>query len=287
MNKLKVGNIITMSSNKEAFESEFRRTANIGLNCVQIASWYTSDRDEDMLNFVKDMLKKYSLELTSLWVGWTPIAPNGGWNYTMGPQILGLVPHEYREHRLAELRQSVNFAKRLDITDIVTHVGYLPENPNDSNYTGVVIALKILCEDLKRNGMYFDFETGQETPVTVLRAIEDIGMNNCGVNFDPSNLITYGKANPCDAMDILGKYVRGIHVKDGLYPTGGYVKGIQTRIGEGKVNWPRLMGLLNEYKYTGPYIIEREIPPGDEQLADIRDAKEFIEKEYAKYNWDF
>ena len=41
-------------------------------------------------------------------------------------------------------------------------------------------------------------------------------MDNQGVNFDLANLILYGKANPLDAIELLGPYVQGIHAKDGL-----------------------------------------------------------------------
>jgi hypothetical protein len=32
-------------------------------------------------------------------------------------------------------------------------------------------------------------------------------------------LILYGKANPVDAIELLGPNVQGIHAKDGLWPT--------------------------------------------------------------------
>src|SRR5882762_9845046 len=65
----------------------------------------------------------------------------------------------------------------------------------------------------------FRYETGQETPITLVRAIQDVGLDNQGVNFDLANLILYGKANPVDAIELLGPYVQGIHAKDGLWPT--------------------------------------------------------------------
>jgi sugar phosphate isomerase/epimerase len=50
-------------------------------------------------------------------------------------------------------------------------------------------------------------ETGQETPTTMLRAIRDVNKPNLGVGLDTANLILYGKANPVDAVDIIGPYV--------------------------------------------------------------------------------
>ena len=39
------------------------------------------------------------------------------------------------------------------------------------------------------------------------------------MNFDAANLVLYGKANPVDAVDLLGPYIQGVHAKDGIYPT--------------------------------------------------------------------
>lgn len=58
------------------------------------------------------------------------------------------------------------------------------------------------------------------------RAMQDIeksvGEGCVGVNLDPANLLMYGKANPVDALEVFGEYVRGVHGKDGKYPTDGH-----------------------------------------------------------------
>ena len=137
-------------------------------------------------------------------------------------------------------------------------------------------ALKVLAGHCKVNGQHFLFETGQETPTTLLRAIEDIGTGNLGINLDPANLILYGKANPVDALDVIGKYVMDIHAKDGLYPTNGRQLGVETPLGEGKVNFPALVARLKELGYDGTFTIEREIS-GEQQKKDIISAKAILE----------
>ena len=123
------------------------------------------------------------------------------------------------------------------------------------------------------NGVWF--ETGQETPVVLLRVIGDIGTPNLGINLDPANLILYGKANPVDSLDVFGKYIRNLHIKDGLYPTDGRNLGQETPVGSGKVDFPTLFSRLkDEFGYDGELIIEREIQEGEEQNRDIRDAVE-------------
>ena len=119
--------------------------------------------------------------------------------------------------------------------------------------------------------------TGQETPVTLLRVMQDIGFDNVGINLDPANLIMYGKANPVDSLDVFGKYVRGVHGKDGLYPTDGRELGDEVALGEGKVNFPVFLKKLHELGYDGDITIEREIT-GEQQKKDIQMAKKMLDE---------
>ena len=78
-----------------------------------------------------------------------------------------------------------------------------------------------------------------------------------------------------DALDTIGKYVRSVHVKDGLYPTKGDSLGPEVKPGYGKVNFHKLIGRLKEFNFDGEYIIEREIS-GPEQENDIRETIAFL-----------
>ncbi len=129
----------------------------------------------------------------------------------------------------------------------------------------------------KSNAQNFRYETGQETPITLVRAIQDVGLDNQGVNFDLANLILYGKANPVDAIELLGPYVQGIHAKDGLFPTDPKNLGQEVPIGKGKVDFPRIIERLKQLNYRGAVTIEREIS-GPQQVADVREATAYLEK---------
>ena len=110
----------------------------------------------------------------------------------------------------------------------------------------------------------------------MLRCFETVATDNLYVNLDTANLILYGKANPVDALDVFGKYVRNIHAKDGLYPTDGKNLGKETRIGDGKVDFKSLLTKLKELGYDSYLTIEREIT-GEKQLEDVIYAKNYLE----------
>lgn len=198
------------------------------------------------------------------------------WNFYEGPLSLGIVPREYRAERLRMLLRGAEIARRMEVTDVVTHVGFLPENPATTEYNEVVTALKYIGNKLKPHGQYFLFETGQETPITLRRTIEDVGTGNLGINLDPANLLMYGKGNPIDALGVFGEYVRGVHGKDGEYPTNGRQLGHERPMGEGMVDYPRFIAKLRSVGYDGAITIEREIK-GDQQIADILSAKAMLE----------
>jgi L-ribulose-5-phosphate 3-epimerase len=219
-------------------------------------------------------LAKYGVEVTSA------IAGGPGpevYDFYHGPETIGLVPRKSREARIARIKQVSDFAKKAGITGVQTHCGFIPENPNDPLYTEAVEAIRTVAEYCKQNGQTFRCETGQETPITLVRAIKDVGLDNVGVNFDVANVILYGKANPVDAVELLGPYIMGVHAKDGLYPTDTKQLGREVAIGQGKVNFPVLIPLLKKAGYVGPLTIEREIA-GAKQAEDIQASKAFLEK---------
>ena len=93
---------------------------------------------------------------------------------------------------------------------------------------------------------------------------------------DLANLILYGKANPVDAIELLGPHVQGIHAKDGLWPTDPKRLGEEVPIGKGKVDFPHIIARLKEIDYRGAVTIEREIS-GPQQMEDVRAAKTYLE----------
>jgi len=144
-----------------------------------------------------------------------------------------------------------------------------------------VVTVRDLASHMQRLGLDFWFETGQETPVTLLRLIQAVGVKNLGINLDPANLILYGKGNPIDALDVFGRYVKNVHAKDALYPTDPMKLGAEVKVGTGKVRFPEFVRRLDEIGFAGEFIIEREIT-GEQQVKDIRETVSYLETLLAK-----
>ena len=270
---MKIGVCVGLDS-IESFSEKMQKLVDQGFDNCQLISWNPEVWTKENSEYIKEQLKEYGIEVSAFWCGWEGPAK---WNFTEGPTTLGLVPEQYREMRIKNLCDGADFAKLLGVENVVTHMGFIPENANDPVFDGFCKAVKKIADHLKNNGQRLLFETGQETPVAMLRCFEKVGCSNLGVNLDTANLILYGKANPVDSLDVFGKYVYNLHAKDGTYPTNGNELGQETRIGDGKVDFKGVISKLHELGYDSYVTIEREIS-GEQQIADIKHAKEYLEK---------
>ena len=267
---MKLGVLVTL---EEGTEAALEKVHALGFATCQVTCWRESLLTADVARRLSAAARRYGVEITTLWVG---SAGRHVWDFVEGPATIGLVPAATRAQRVAILRRGSDFARLAGVSSVTTHVGFIPENLSDPAYADVVAALKEVAAHCLSNGQSFWFETGQETPVVLLRTIHEVGAANLGINLDPANLLMYGKGNPVDALDVFGRYVRGVHAKDGEYPTDGRHLGVEKPLGEGRVDFPRLLARLKALGYDGALTIEREIS-GAQQVEDIKSGKRFLE----------
>ncbi len=262
-------------------DKSLKAVADFGLPVCQLVSWNPAMWTDSIAAAVRKEQEETGVRVTALWAGWPGPAV---WDLIDGPETLGLVPAAYREERVAVMKQAGDFAAKIGLPAVITHLGFIPENAKSPELPPLVEAVGAIAEHYKTLGLEFWFETGQETPVAMLRLIELVGTGNMGINLDPANLILYGKANPIDALDVFGRYVRNIHAKDAFYPTDPMKLGHEVKVGTGKVRFPEFVKELEAIGFKGEYIIEREIS-GEQQQKDIRETiaylSQLIEQEQA------
>jgi len=263
--------VVTAVSGKDTPDQAIAKVKAFGLQCCQVG---VGMAPASLAEPLKAALATYRVEATA---AMTLGSGKMVWNFYQGPLTIGLIPPQTRAARIAALKRASDLAKTCDIKAVHTHCGFIPENPNEPLYADTVRAIQEVAGYCKANGQTFLMETGQESPITLLRAIEDAGFDNIGVNLDTANFILYGKGDPVAALDVIGKYVRGLHAKDGLYPTDPKNLGEEVAIGKGRVNFPEVIRKLHELQYAGPITIEREIS-GARQEEDIRASIAYLRR---------
>jgi sugar phosphate isomerase/epimerase len=271
-----LGLVIAPSDNPEETIS---RVHELGLpTCFLSLDAYIGKFTPGLASQFKGMLAKYSVTCTTVEVvGPPPLV----WDFMQGPSTIGIVPRASRAARIDALKQASDFAKLLGVHQVQTHCGFIPENPSDPLYKETVAAIKQVAQHCAKNDQRFLMETGQETPTTMSRAIRDVAQPNLGVGLDTANLILYGKANPVDAVAILGPHVHAVHAKDGRWPTNPDKLGEEVLIGTGLVDFNKVFTGLRKAGYTGAITIERETS-GPQQIEDVPKEKQYLEKVLAQ-----
>jgi sugar phosphate isomerase/epimerase len=256
-------------------EGKIKRVHDMGFsNCFLSLDGYINKFKAGAAKEISDLLGTYQLVATAVEVvGPGPLE----WNFLRGPSTIGVVPPKTRAERIDALRQVSDFAKLLGIKQVQTHCGFIPEDPTDALYPQAVAAIRTVAEHCHGNGQYFLMETGQETPTTMSRMIRDANLPNLAVGLDTANLILYGKANPVDAVDIIGTHVRSVHAKDGKWPTDPNKLGEEVLIGKGLVDFKTVFTKLHKLGYTGAITIERETS-GPQQIEDVKNEKMYLQR---------
>jgi L-ribulose-5-phosphate 3-epimerase len=266
----KIGTMTSLTVDGNPFET----VSAFGLESCQLVSWNPRTWLAADPQALRKKADAAGIDVAACWVGYPgPVV----WDFIQGPLTLGLVPAEYRAMRLEALKIGADFAAAFGAPAIITHCGFIPEACASAEYRGTLAAIYDIASYCADRKIGFWFETGQETPVTLLRVIEDLRIPGLGINLDPANLILYGMGSPVDALDVFGKHVRCLHAKDGVYPTNGRSLGHETKVGDGKVNFPVMCKKLAELGYNGAYIIEREIS-GEQQKKDIGVTVDYLRK---------
>jgi sugar phosphate isomerase/epimerase len=260
-------------------EAAIARVHDLGMsNCFFSLDGYLGKFSKDLAQELGGLLAKYNVTATAAEV----VRPEPLiWDFLHGPSTIGLVPRATRAARMDALRQTSDFAALLNIPCVQTHCGFIPEDPANPLYDETVLAIRDIAQHCAANGQHFLMETGQETPTTMARAIKDVDQPNLGVGLDTANLILYGKANPVDAVDIIGPHVLSMHAKDGKWPTDPMRLGEEVLIGTGLVDFEKVFTKLHRLGYRGAVTIERETS-GPQQIADVRAEKIYLEKILAK-----
>ncbi len=186
----------------------------------------------------------------------------------------GIVPDEHWEANLKLATDIAAIARREGIGTVTFHAGFVPHDESDPNYTKLRDRLITLAGVFADADCSLLLETGQETADDLLAFLDAVDQSNVGVNFDPANMILYGKGDPIEAVTKLIGRVKNVHIKDATAATTPGEWGKEVPAGTGEVDWTRFFKVLVDAGYDGPLVIEREA--GDDRTGDIAAARDLV-----------
>lgn len=187
----------------------------------------------------------------------------------------GVAPDSTWAANRAAAKELSRIAEELGIGLVSFHAGFLPEELGHPRWDVVIGRLRELAGVFGERGAQVALETGQESQVTLSRALDALSRERVAVNFDPGNLILYGSGDPVAALRVLAPRVIQAHIKDALPAREEGSWGTEVPVGEGAVDWAALLSALRGCPQVTTLVIERE--SGPDRLGDISRAREFLE----------
>ncbi len=185
------------------------------------------------------------------------------------PDHRGIVPDEAWERNRDLFFGAVEVTSDLGVRYMSMHLGFLDHA--DPVYTRKIAdRTRILADSAARRNVTVLLETGQETAAELQRFLRELDHPAVAVNFDPANMILYGKGNPAEALHILSPWIRHLHVKDALKTETPGTWGSEVPWGSGQVGEKEFLQALLKIGFEGTLAVEREA--GNSRWEDIRQA---------------
>lgn len=179
----------------------------------------------------------------------------------------GVVPDDCWERNKAIAVAAAKLSGELHAPLMMFHAGFLDEK-DPVAYAKYVERVSFIRDACAEYGVKVALESGQETAEELERFMRDVP--GLGVNFDPANMILYGKGRPMEAVKRLAPWIRQIHVKDADATAVPGTWGTERPWGDGQVGGATFIDELCRLGFAGGMAIERE--GGDDRVGDIAQA---------------
>ncbi len=264
---MKFGTLVRLNDLSKTRE-QFENLAKEGIYLCQLVykpERYTKEDAQTILNASKE----FGVEICAMFAGYRDNYCY--WDGYHDYNVAGINNPTFGKGRFEYVRSAIEFAYYMGVKQVILHAGYVTNNPFSAEFTLMVSLIKKLCDFAKGYEIDVLLETGQESPIALKRLIVASGADNLFINFDTANVIMYGYGNPVDAVYTFGEYIRNMHAKDGLPPKDIDRIGAETVIGEGYVDFERVLKDLKAIGYDDYIVIEREIS-GEQQKVDVLNA---------------
>ncbi len=264
--------VCSWSLKPESPEDLVKQVRETGLENVQIAlgpllagKWKTAELRsacaKAKLTLLSGMMAMHGEDYTSL----DSIKATGG-----------VRPDKHWKENLETARAAAKLAHELELPLVTFHAGFLPESRSDPERTKMTERLRIFADVFHEHKLELGFETGQESADVLVEVLARIDKPNIGVNFDPANMILYGKGEPVAALKRLGHDVLQAHVKDARASHKKGRWGTEVVVGTGEVDWKGFLAHIRALPQTVDLVIEREA--GATRIEDIKQARALLER---------
>jgi L-ribulose-5-phosphate 3-epimerase len=241
--------------------NDFEKIAAAGVDCVHlaIAPALADNGSPYLANVAKSKLK-----ITATMINF----PQEDYSTLESIKATGgIVPDDcWWDNRGLTLR-AIELTAELKVRFLSMHFGFI-DMRNPAKARTLIERTRMLADKAGEHNITLLMETGQEVAGELRDFLEKLHHPALGVNFDPANMILYGKGNPVEAVGVLGPWIKHVHIKDALPTKTPGDWGSEVVWGTGKVDADKFLKALKSASFAGALSVERE--GGDNRLGDIK-----------------
>ena len=152
------------------------------------------------------------------------------------------------DRRVDATRDAMQLAAQLGASFVVNRVGTVPEDQQSRAWLSLVEVLTDLGRTGERLGVRLAAQTGAESGARLATLLSALPEATIAVTLDPAALLLGGFSIE-EALAALGSSVGHVYVTDARRDDSG--RQVETPLGRGAVDYPALLGGLQEYGYRG------------------------------------
>ena len=243
---------------KQPLKKALHTAADLGADAVEIDArtmLRPTDLSDTALRQIRKMLDDLNLRVCA--IGF--------------PTRRGYHVAEELDRRIEATKAAMQMAWRLGAPVVVNQIGQIPADESSADWRTLIEALSDLGRHGQHVGAMLAARTGREEAPELVRLINALPLGSLQVDFDPGALIVNG-FSASEAIVELAPYVAHVHARDGTRDLARG-RGIETPLGRGSVDFPNLLGVLEEHDYRGYFTIERN---SDDPQEEIRMAVRYL-----------
>lgn len=178
------------------------------------------------------------------------------------------------DERVERTCQVLELAADLKVPTVTASVGALTHPDTGEPSPGAIQALARIGEFADSRGVRYALRPSHDSGERIVRVLEALRCPSIGICLDPAAMVMAG-ANPVASIEQYVGQVILMHARDG---TSGLAEhsGRETPLGEGDVDLPGLLAVLEVAEYRGPYVLRRT--DSRNPAADLAAAREHLKR---------
>ncbi len=248
---------VRLSALKMPFRRAIHAAAKLGASSIEIDARqeiHPAQVSETGLRQLRKLLEDLNLRVSSL-----RFQTRRGYDHV-----------EDLDRRVDATKETMKLAYRLGTSVVVNAIGHVPHEQSDPRW----VTLQQVMNDLGRYGAkvgaFLCAETGSEDGKTLSELLNSQEDAFVGVAFNPGQLVI-NRFSAAEAMDELKDRIQIVYAVDGVLDLAAG-RGIATPLGLGSVDFPELLGKLEDQHYRGRFVVGR----ADSNQEEIAQAIQYL-----------